>query len=583
MTLIRQMLSLTTFPSHILCWLSAGFLLLTTAPALSAELPYCSDIYSNGLQTFGNNSYIRFDYNAHIANPSSTALNTARVENHPWSIRTSCATDACSVSGITTPRPRDNRRLKTSATAEVLIPAHKKITLGANNVTEFRRVQVEEWGTAVFSPDHKVYIIDQLDVGYKSSVRLTAGEYWIHKLNLEVESRIDVLGEGTVHLYVINPLQVPLNVKLNANNADSSQLSIYTYGRAEFHAGTQTYGFVRAESELYLHHRAKISGGAIARIVDMGTESQVAYDAAAAQKLNIPRICRAAPPVEPGDTTPPNIFLLGSGDTTQRNIRFHAVVRDTGDNASGLSSVMVKTPLGEFPMQEDGRFYVAELTLVAGENMLTVVAVDHAGNRSEATTIYTFLSPPTLENLSYPNVTVREPLFAITGEVHSYWPAEDLTLLVADKPVALIPVTEGIYRFAAVVELNASTTRFSIYVENKVGEYAETEIFAIYHPSVFDITVDQHDQETSADTITLTGRFNIPGEEYNTQVIRLIIMGDSIAGELPVTIDEMNSEYGRFSVQVPLEVGENYFVIRVINTLDDYPWEGGATITRTSS
>lgn len=565
--------------------LAAGIALSLTAATTHAApgpLPYCADVFANGLQTFGHHSYIAFDYNAQIVNPSSTELNTGRVDNHLWSIRKSCVTDDCAVSGVVADRPHEKRRLKTNSKHEVVIPAHKKITLGADNINEFRRIQVGEWGTAVFSAEQDVFIIDELDVGYKSSVRLTAGEYWIRNLNLEVESRINVMGEGTVHLYVLNPLQVPMNVKLNTNNANPSQLTLYTYGRAEFHVGTHTYGFVRAESELYLHHRAKISGGAIARLIDMGTETQLAYDATAAQKLDFPNICRPMPAVEPGDTTPPEIVeLISPGVTTQRTALVGAIVRDTGDSPSGIASVSVLTSQGEIPLQASGDSYTAELTLAAGENPLMFVAIDNAGNRSEMEASVTLVSPPRIENLRYPQNTETQPII-ITGEVHTYWDAEDVTLLIADNPVALIPVSDGVYQFEASLNPDGFTNRFWISVWNTLNEGHEEIHTVFYHPPAFYVDIDQKNLETTADTITLTGTFGIPPEEFGVEIMGVRAFGYTSPVEAFGTIEYIDENTGRFSVEIPLMPGENEFGVQIISTPGQFPWENGAIITRTS-
>lgn len=577
---IQWLLIFAGYSIKYLCGLNLIAALLLPAQSMAAELPYCAGIYSNGVQTFGSNSYILFDYNAQIVNASSTELNTSRTESHQWSIRKSCATEPCDISSVISPRPRDSRKLKTPSTTEVVIPAHKKIDVGTSNINQFGLVKLSEWSTAVFSSQHRVYIIDQLNVGYKSSVRLPAGEYWIRSLTMDVESRIDVMGEGSVHLYVLSALHVPMNVKLNANTSNPSQLTLYAYDSAEFHVGTQTYGFVRTESELYLHHRAKIFGGALARWIDMGTESQVIYDSTAAQKLNFPNICRASLEMEPDDTTPPEIVdVLNGGDNTTRNITLGAVVRDTGDNASGVASVTVQTPTGEYPMTANGDTYTVELTLAAGENMFTVIAVDHAGNRSEYVTAATLISPPRLENLSYPEVTQTQPI-VMTGEVHTYWPAEDLLILVADKPVTLIPVIDGVYRFETYVELDGWYNRFWLSAWNSLGEGGDELHNIFYHPPAFYVTVDQHGLETDAEVITLTGTFGIPGDEFGIAFTGIVAWVSGV--EIQGTIEEINADSGRFSIEVPLAIGVNEITVLVQSPNGKFPWESGATITRIS-
>lgn len=555
--------------------------LFFSIPRAHANLPYCDTVFSNAVQTFGPGSYVHFDYNAQLVNPSSLALNTGSVLNHVWSIRKSCATDQCSATGTELPRLYDDRELQTGSTLEVVIPRSKKITVGAGDAYHFGRVAISEWGTAVFSERHDVYVIDRLHVGYKSSLRLPAGEYWVRDLRLEVESRIDVLGDGKVSLYVIDSLLVPFNVKLNANTKNPAQMTIYTYSASEFYVGSQTYAFLRADNEVFLHHRARITGGVLAQFVDMRTESQIVYDAAAARTLEFNNICRAAGDYPSDDVTPPEILdVYLSGEIVGNRAGFAAVVRDVGDNASGVASVVLRSATEEFPMQADGDNYTVEnIPLVVGDNFFTLVARDHAGNEATADTGTPFDSPPTFVNISYPEAS-QEPIVLITGEVHTYWPLEDLTFLVAGEPEELIPVSEGVYHFAVNYQLSGWLNRFNIYIGSP-DEDEEFRLDIIYHPAAFYVTVDQNDLETDAETITLTGFFGIPGEGFNENIQRIYVVGEHFPGEITAVIEPDSADRGRFSAVVPLVPGPNYFSVRVRSTPGQFPWEQGATIIRT--
>ena len=461
---------------------------LVSVQQVQASLPYCADIFSNGVQTFGPGSYVHFDYNAQVVNASSAELNTLGVQNNAWSIRKSCAPEACSATGIELPRLVDDREYMTGSSVEVIIPAKKKITVGNGDTNHFGRIAVSEWATAEFSTNHNVYVIDRLHVGYKSSVRLPAGEYWVRDLRLEVESRIDVMGEGTVNLYVIDSLLVPLNVKLNENTKNPAQMTIYTYSASEFYVGSQTYAFIRTDNEVFMHHRARINGGVLAQFIDMRTESQIVYNAAAAQTLDFKNICRAS---------------------------------------SGYP-----IPTTEFA------------------------------------------------NISYPDTT-EEPFIVITGEVHSFWDASDLMLMVGSEPVALIRVRDGVYRFEVTYYLPGWYNRFDISLDSPNG-YLEHRGTVTYHPAEVYVEIDPEDLQTDAETITLTGTFGIPGPQHNIEWHGLVLIADHLPSELPVTITEVTENSGRFSVEAPLVPGDNYFSVRVINTPGEIPWESGISIFRTS-
>lgn len=434
------------------------------ANAATAALPYCTGLFARGIQTFGNNSYVNFDYNAQIVNAESISITTSRVETHPWSIRKSCNTVVCLATLTNMSKPQDKRKLTTTSTLQVVIPRDKKITLGNDGITEFGEVSISEWGTGVFSPDNNVYIIDQLNLGYKSSLRLPAGEYWIRTLNMDVESRIDVMGEGTVHLYFINSFTIPLNVKLNTNTRNPAQMTIYSYGSAEFSVGSQTYAFVRANNKLLMQHRARITGGVIANIVDLGTESQIAHDWPAAKRVDLPTICQASEVSYPVDVTPPEILsTFIDEDPSSNRATFIAVIRDSGENASGIASVVLRSETEEWPMEASGDTYTIDVRLVPGENPFTVYARDNAGNESSQFDLAIFWSEPQFVNMTYLDYTY-EPTLDVSGEIHTYWPPEDVALSIASEPVPLIPVAEGIYRFATRLDLLEGVNRFRLEV-----------------------------------------------------------------------------------------------------------------------
>lgn len=445
-----------------------------------AALPYCADVFANGVQTFARSSYINFDYNAQIVNPSSTMITTGSVLSHPWSIRKSCSTEDCVATQSSISKPQDRRRLTTTATTQVVIPRDNKVTLGANGTTVFGEVTVSEWATGVFSSNNNVYIIDRLNLGYKSSLRLPAGEYWVRDLQMDVEGRIDVMGEGTVNLYVINPLVVPLNVKINTNTKNPAQMTIYTYDSAEFNVGSQTYAFVRANNEVFLHHRARITGSVIAHLIDMGTESQIVYDAQGAQLLDFTNICQSSGIVAPIDETPPEIVsTFIDEDPSSNRATFIAVIRDSGDNASGIASVVLRSATEEWPMEASGDTYTLDVRLMTGENVFTVVARDNAGNESSQYDVSYFWSEPQFVNMTYLDYTY-EPTLDVSGEIHTYWPLEDLTFTIASEPVPLIPVEEGIYRFETTLDLQGGVNRFLINVTTPIHDIIEYRLDTFY-------------------------------------------------------------------------------------------------------
>ena len=268
------------------------FFSILISPSAYAATPACKDIFQNGLQASRGDGYLRFHYDSRLIDPSSNNLLSPYVETNPWSAIKSCGENHCGSSGVSSPRLYAAPLETTLTTNNAVVLPHTKKTLGqASN--EFSSVKIAEWATAEFSSAHKEYIIDTLDMSLKSTLRLSAGTYWIKNLKLEVDGKIDVLGEGTVTIFVGSPLTVPLNFRINEASKNPAKFAIYSYSDLTFYVGSKTYAFSQAEDSATVHYNAYVVGGIIARNLELLEQSQVKYDALAAQQLNIKDLCKS--------------------------------------------------------------------------------------------------------------------------------------------------------------------------------------------------------------------------------------------------------------------------------------------------
>lgn len=267
-------------------------LLLVVFPIAHAAPPVCEDIFQNGLQSNRGDGYVRFHYNSQLINPSSNNLLSPYVEANTWSATKSCGDIHCSGSGGEGPRLYAGPLKTTTSVNSAVVPPHVKQTLG-QATNEFSSVRIDEWATAEFSTTHNEYIIDTLAMSHKSTLRLPAGTYWIKTLKLEVDGKIDVLGEGTVTIFVESPLTLPLNFRVNDSSKNPAKFAIYAYSDLIFYVGSKTYAFTHVEDWATVHYNASVVGGIIGRNVELLAQSRVKYDASAVQKLNFANLCRS--------------------------------------------------------------------------------------------------------------------------------------------------------------------------------------------------------------------------------------------------------------------------------------------------
>lgn len=254
--------------------------------------PACQDIFQNGLQANRGDGSILFHYDSRLVNPSSNILLSPYVATNAWSAVKSCGENHCSASGNAGPRLYADPLKTTTSTNTAVVPPHNKKTLG-QAANEFSSVRIDEWGTGEFSTAYKEYIIDTLEMSHKSTLRLPAGTYWINTLKLEVDGKIDVLGEGTVTIFVGSLLTFPLNFRVNDGSKNPAKFAIYSYNELIFYVGSKTYAFTHVENLVTVHYNATIVGGVIARNIELLAQSQVKYDAIAVQKLNFADLCRS--------------------------------------------------------------------------------------------------------------------------------------------------------------------------------------------------------------------------------------------------------------------------------------------------
>ncbi len=281
--LITIISKLSTLPALLTC------LIFSSAQAAT---PACQDIFQNGLQSSRGDGFIRFNYDSQLINPSSNTLLATYVATNVWSSVKSCGETHCTQSGTAGPRLYANPLKTTSSANSAVVPAHAKKTLGqASN--EFSSVRIAEWATAEFSTAHNEYIIDTLELSHKSTLRLPAGSYWIKTLKLEVDGKIDVLGEGTVTLFVESPLTLPLNFRINEGSKNPAKFAIYSYSDLIFYVGSKTYAFTHVENSATLNYTASVVGGVIARNLELLAQSQVRYDALAVKELNFKDLCKS--------------------------------------------------------------------------------------------------------------------------------------------------------------------------------------------------------------------------------------------------------------------------------------------------
>lgn len=435
-----------------------------------AHLPYCSAIFQNGVQTHGGyQNFINFGYNARITNPSNQQLRSPTVTSNQWSPKKSCGNQHCFAGGQPVQKLWYDSFPATSSTNEYLVPAGKRIIIG-ENVSEIGKVELKEYGIGEFSSRGNRYVIDRLFLGFKSTLRLPEGNYYVRDFRMEVESQIEVIGDGTVNLFVQNHIDVPFKARINANTKDPSRLAIYGESSSQYHVLSKTYAFIVTENELILSHGAKIYGGVVGQYIHLESQSEIIYDSVAVLGIYLNDLCR-------GHTAPDprKISIEYNPANVINNIAPIYASLDSRDETNiPIARARIRTASGEFDGEiNNGVAAYFEIELAIGDNYFTVTLEDLHGKEYSREVYIPYYLPPEFINVSPVNGTAfnTNEIF-VTGEIKTSWPFEFLLLQLDGIHYPLDFSTEGVAKFS---------------IRKKLHQGSQTLTLRLYSPSPFPV------------------------------------------------------------------------------------------------
>ncbi|RYY73517.1 MAG: hypothetical protein EOO52_15945 [Gammaproteobacteria bacterium] len=346
---------------------------LFVAPMSFSATPYCSSIFQNGLQTHGTNGSINFGKNSRLIDSYNARLNTPVVTIDSTSVLKTCGKQDCTATGI----PIDGLPVDKKESwpwENVYVYDNQTASIGSPEATNFRNIELGTNATAVFVQSPTYYYIDKLTLGYKSILRLSAGDYWINNFTALANARIEIVGEGPVTFFVKGNFSLPLNFKINENTKDPSRISIYTYGYSDYAAGSRIWAFIRSQTSATLKHKAQIYGGLLANSISLEGSSIVDFDAKAVDKMSFNYFCSGYVPYI--DVTPPQIDIVHPADISGPETTLTGTIRDPG----GIKRAILRYGNTELPLALVNDQFSIKLPLEVGENIFSVEAVDDAGN-----------------------------------------------------------------------------------------------------------------------------------------------------------------------------------------------------------
>jgi hypothetical protein len=271
----------------------------------------CRANFGNAAQVHSASGGINLGYNAQLLDTSSVILDSPIVRTNAGSSKPSCVSSDCTASGSAIP-PLDIGPFKPSSGDQSLRLGYRdQTTLVGDSGQEFDQIRMGAESTLTFSVSNQDYRLRQLIVGYKGSLRLSPGDYWIENLMLGAESGIDVIGEGTVRLHVKNRLYVPWAARLNVDASGGDRLLIYAYDDLVFHSGSKTHALAYARGDVELQYAAKVTGAVTGATVDLLSSSSITFSPSAVAETQFGAWCSGD---SDGDGIPDDVDEDRDGD-----------------------------------------------------------------------------------------------------------------------------------------------------------------------------------------------------------------------------------------------------------------------------
>jgi hypothetical protein len=256
-----------------------------------------SGLFSGGLQTHSEQGTVSFGYNTSIQNNPDNTVNASVLSYNQGSNVKSCGSVHCVASGV----PAVVQQLETFRLprngVSLTVPYNAQATFGDLGQREYSSINVEsEAELTVYEAGHVVndhYLIETLNLGYKSTLNLRAGNYWIKKLTIGSEAAVNVIGDGTVHLYILDSFAPGwlsrFNVSAMGLPLDPNQLLIISYNGVQF--GTNLLSaFIYSQGNVYLGYDMELTGSLIAGNVSSNSNAIVFYQAPS-ETANLGPIC----------------------------------------------------------------------------------------------------------------------------------------------------------------------------------------------------------------------------------------------------------------------------------------------------
>lgn len=251
-----------------------ALLLLLLAVESRAAVGIDGANFPNGIQSHSATGVVEFGWQGVLETDNRQLRAGSIVQNTSQSPATCGSLGFCQAVAPPAPTQEPGAFPSTSGTQDVTLGYQQSGSLSGDGSNQYRRIQVGQEATLTINSGGQAFYIDRLDLGYRATLVLGSGDYWINDLNFDgSEVRVFIPAGNQVRLFVNAQVTVSYRTVLNYRDLNTpgtpDQLFIYAYNDFRIDNQVVTPAYLYSRSDFRLGNVATLRGAVTARNVTL--------------------------------------------------------------------------------------------------------------------------------------------------------------------------------------------------------------------------------------------------------------------------------------------------------------------------
>ncbi|BCE00581.1 DUF6701 domain-containing protein [Marinicellulosiphila megalodicopiae] len=225
---------------------------ISTSIAWADASDSCNDVFTDAVGASSNNGTIEIGYQSVIYNNPDTTLNGSSIIYNAYQSPKTCDSDFCSATGSPfTPFTLPTFQTQTGG-ADYYVAYQSQMSFDGS-VTDIKSIGMDSEGQLdMAAPSGGVYKIESLTFGDRGTVNFAAGDYYVETLATTSNMAFNVIGSGTVRIFVKNYAYIQSYADFNSPSGlegDTGKLIFVFYNGVFFNSGSTFSGYMYVQGK----------------------------------------------------------------------------------------------------------------------------------------------------------------------------------------------------------------------------------------------------------------------------------------------------------------------------------------------